>query len=126
MLLTKTAYSFNPEEQSVIHKAQKSLDLNYNNSQVATNERIIPSIWTGVKDCDHIDTSKDPVSFMGLIGTVLGRALANKTQEINVTQIMDTQMPNLIHVCNVSDIIGAIANQYQMNMSMSNITEKHK
>lgn len=132
MLLTKTAYSFNPEEQSVIHKAQKSLDLNYNDSQVATNERIIPSItlliWTGVKDCDSIDTSKDPVSFMGLIGTVLGRALANKTQEINVTQIMDTQMPNFNSRL---QCIGynwglAIANQYQMNMSMSNITEKHK
>jgi hypothetical protein len=133
-MLTKNVYSFSLEEQSVIDKAQKSLDLNYNNniksSQVATNERIIPSItlliWTGVKDCDSIDTSKDPVSFMGLIGTVLGRALANKTQEINVTQIMANFKSRL-------QCIGynwglAIANQYQMNMSMSmsNITEKHK
>jgi hypothetical protein len=135
-MLTKNVYSFSLEEQSVIDKAQKSLDLNYNNniksSQVAANERIIPSItlliWTGVKDCDSIDTSKDPVSFMGLIGTVLGRALANKTQEINVTQIMANFKSRL-------QCIGynwglAIANQYQMNMSMSmsmsNITEKHK
>jgi hypothetical protein len=53
-MLTKNVYSFSLEEQSVIDKAQKSLDLNYNNniksSQVATNEPIIPSItlliWT--------------------------------------------------------------------------------
>lgn len=133
LLLTKNAYSFSPEEQSVIDKAQKSLDSNYNNnSQVATNESIIPSItlliWTGVKDCDSIDTSKDPVSFMGLIGTVLAGALTNKTNEINTTQIMDTQMPNFESGL---QCIGynwglAIANQYEMNMSMSNMTEKYK
>ena len=31
-MLTKSAYSFSPEEQSVIDKAQNSLDLNYNNN----------------------------------------------------------------------------------------------
>jgi len=127
LLLTKSAYSFNTEEQSVIDKAHKSLDLNYNNnkgSQVATNESIIPSItlliWTGVKDCNSIDTSKDPVSFMGLIGGVLASAMANKTEEVNVTQIMDTQMPNFNSRL---ECIGynwgmAIANQYQINNSL--------
>ena len=132
LILTKSAYSFSPEEQSVIDKAQRSLDLNYNNnSQVATNESIIPSItlliWTGVKDCDSIDTTKDPVSFMGLIGTVLVGALTNKTQEINTTQIMDTQMPNFESrlQCIGYNLGLAMANQYQMNMSMSTITEKY-
>jgi hypothetical protein len=133
LLLTKSAYSFSPEEQSVIDKAQKSLNSNYNNStEVATDESIIPSvtllIWTGVRDCDSIDTSKDPVSFMGLVGTVLSGALSNKTRDINTTQIMDTQMPNFESRL---ECIGynwglAIANQYQMNMSMPNFTEKYK
>jgi hypothetical protein len=133
LLFTKTAYSFSPAEQSVIDKAQRSLDSNYNNnSQVATNESIIPSItlliWTGVKDCDSIDTSKDPVSFMGLIGTVLAGALTNSTNEINTTQIMDTQMPNFESrlQCIGYNLGLSYANQYQMNMSMSNFTEKYK
>jgi hypothetical protein len=135
LLLTKSANSFSPEEQSVIDKAQKSLDLNYNNnnsSQVKTNESIIPSItlliWTGVKDCDSIDTSKDPVSFMGLIGTVLANALTNSTNEINTTQIMDTQMPNFESrlQCIGYNMGLSYANQYQMNMSMSDIAEKYK
>ena len=63
------------------------------------------------------------MSFGDLIGTVLAGALTNKTQ-INVTQIMDTQMPNFNSRL---QCIGynwglAIANQYQINMSMSNKT----
>jgi hypothetical protein len=134
-MLTKSAYSFSPEEQSVIDKVQKSLDSDYNNNKtinLATNESIIPSItlliWTGIKDCDSIDTSKDPVSFMGLIGAVLASAMANKTKEVNVTQIMDTQMPNFNSrlECFGYNLGLVIANQYQMNMSMSNILEKSK
>lgn len=80
------------------------------------------SLWSEVKDCDSIDTSKDPVSFMGLVGTVLTNQMTENPQEINVTQMMDNSMPNLKArlECVGATIALSLVNEYQIGLHYTN------